>query len=194
MNRRRTDSVELLAHAPAGADHGGMKRHLLAIAALAAAMIVGTAAPAAAETNILTIASYANGQCADVYLGRSQDRAPVVSEPCKHYSEQLWRVYLTSDGSGALEFKNYRSDKCLATSRDDTNAVAIQTTCHGGSEQQWTYNGFPTYTLPVPGNTRYHFVNRRSGLCLQASGVNGASLVMNYCGNRNGCGSSAGKV
>ena len=167
-----------------------MRRHILAtfaatVTAAAAIVITGTAGPAEATTNLLALINYDNFQCADVYLGLPQDRAPVVSEPCAHYAEQLWWVYLTSDGSGAFEFKNYLTDKCLATSSDGVGGVAIQTTCHGGTEQQWTYNGTPTYTLPVPGNTLYHFDNRRSGLCLQAAGVNGARLTMNYCGNRN---------
>jgi hypothetical protein len=160
-----------------------MKRHILLVAALVAAALVGTASPAAAVTNLISIASYTNGQCADVLHGSQSDRTPVVAEPCAHYAEQLWWVYQTADNSGAFEFKNYLTDKCLATSRDDINAVLIQTTCHGGTEQQWTYNGSPTWVLPVPGASRYHFVNRRSGLCMQTGGVNGAHIGTNYCGS-----------
>jgi len=154
---------------------------------MVAGVLAGTATPAAATTNLVAMINYDNFQCSDVYLGQRQDFAPVVSEPCAHYAEQMWWVYLTADGSGAFEFKNYLTDKCLAVTFDAFFLTwrVVQTTCHGGTEQQWTYNGTPTYTLPVPGNIVYHFVNRRYGLCLTAGGVNGARLVMNSCGNTN---------
>jgi|GEM_PF-6138889 len=166
-----------------------MRRHLLAVVATVAMVVgvlAGTAAPASATTNLVAMINFDTAQCSDVYLGQRQDLVPVVSEPCAHYAEQMWWVYLTADGSGAFEFKNYLTDKCLAVTVDILfRKRAVQTTCHGGTEQQWTYNGSPTYTLPVPGNILYHFVNRRYGSCLSSDGANGAGLVLNSCGGAN---------
>jgi Ricin-type beta-trefoil lectin domain len=146
-------------------------RTLATVVALTAGVLVGTAGPAAAATPPYELVSFDNGQCADVYLGSYSDNASVRQEPCAHYSEQLWIIRLSPAGD-ALEFVNYRSDKCLDIPRWLYGGETVQNTCSHTSTQQWRYTTFPNGTLPLPSpmNHIYQFVNVRSGLCLQVHG------------------------
>jgi hypothetical protein len=152
-----------------------MKRHswrvrlgstLAIIVAVTGTVIVGSAVPAAADVGPYMVINYDNAQCADVYLGRSNDGASVLPQTCEHYSEQLWTIRPDGD---AFEFVNYRTDKCLDIPRYLFGGEAMQNTCTNSATQQWRYTSSPTgpLVLPQPGNHVYQFLNVRSNLCLQ---------------------------
>jgi hypothetical protein len=155
-----------------------VRRSMLALVVSVASWLVpATAAEAAVIWSSWDAAH--SGLCLTVKDASTADKAPLIQYHCSNATSQLFTLEPVGS-EGAYLIRNYRSQKCLDV-RDysiHNNGVIQQYRCHGETNQQW----FKAPVTSLPGY--FHFVNRRSWLCinvLRGSILPYADIVQNGC-------------
>lgn len=149
---------------------------IAAAAALAAGMIVGVDAAAAAPTpGAYRLVNANSGLCLEVPGASTSDNVQLVQNGCGGAASQTW--HLTAQGGG-FRLAAAHSGKCAGVIGAATSAgkAVQQESCTGAASQTWT--------LTQVGGSTYRVVNVNSGKCLNvkdSSKSAGALVQQNSC-------------
>ncbi|MGV9361488.1 RICIN domain-containing protein [Amycolatopsis sp. NPDC003731] len=137
---------------------------LAAASVLVGSMTTATASAAVTPDGWYTVAAVNSGKCVDARGAGTADGTVVQQYACNQTASQQWQFQSTGDGYFRV---NARSNPAAAWDVKDVSAA------DGGLLQLWTYGGGANQQWQAvdEGNSRYHFVSRNSGKCLDVPGA-----------------------